>query len=240
MNRGCLEATLFIHAGYGHISPVTVGGRIFTMVITIFGLPLMVLSVGSLGKLTTHLSLMFFSIFGTVNRDEKRLKGAIARMVHASSATGSRAQEQREEADATGRPLPASTTSKTKSKSKSKSKSTFTSTPKSTSEPNARGAADEAQEEAASAAAATRGRRSSIWQQAKDGRSSPLVSKHAAMGDTEEFKGEGGMWQYFGVLCVVFILFLVALALIFCPIGVYSYYYYLPVTSASFYGNILF
>ena len=157
---------------------MTVGGRIFTMVITIFGLPLMVLSVCSLGKLTAHLSLMFLSIFGTVNRDEKRLKGAISRVVHASSAPGLRAQEQRQKADASGRPLPVSTTS----------------TSKSTSEPNARGTADEAQEAAApAAAAAARGRRASIWQQAKDGRSSPLVSKHGAMGDTEEFKCEGGM-----------------------------------------------
>lgn len=189
-------------AGYGHISPVTVGGRIFTMVITIFGLPLMVLSVGSLGKLTAHLSLMFFSIFGTVNRDEKRLRGAIARMVRASDAAHEQHDDHDAGHDAAGLQLPSASRS---------------SHPQHTGAGAGAAAAEE--QETGSAVRVRLGRRRSIWQQAQNGRSSPIMSKHAAMGDTEEFKNEGGMWQYFGVLCVVFVLFLVALAILFCPIG---------------------
>lgn len=44
-------------AGYGHISPRTLEGQIITMVITVFGLPLMVISVGSMGRLAAHLAV---------------------------------------------------------------------------------------------------------------------------------------------------------------------------------------
>ena len=49
-----LDVFLVRYAGYGHIVPVTVAGRIITMVYAAFGIPLCLVVLASLGKLLTR------------------------------------------------------------------------------------------------------------------------------------------------------------------------------------------
>ena len=71
---GCYSIRVYL-IGYGHISPITTVGRIFTMIITVIGLPLMVLTVGVLANLLVHIVLFLIDLSGIRCHIKRRSEG---------------------------------------------------------------------------------------------------------------------------------------------------------------------